>query len=857
MADLDYNTLSNQLFRPETIEAMMLPPLDAENSNAEPAPSSPLPDELPILPLRGVVVYPLTAVPLTVGQSRSIQLIDDAVLNKKIIGLVASKDPAIEEPAPDQCYTLGTAATVQRLLRLPDGTIRLLVLGLERIRITEYTATTPYLRAKVEPAPEPSESTVETEALRRNIGAMFGRLVELVPGLPDEIAAVALNIEDPRQLAYAIATYMRIDLKDAQEILELEDATSKLRKVTALLSKELEVLELGRKIQTEAHSEMEKVQREYFLREQLKAIQKELGERDEQQIEVEELRKKIEEAGMPEEAHKEAGRELDRLAKLPTAAAEYGVIRTYLDWLTSLPWSKTTPDNLDIPHARTVLDEDHYGLKDIKERILEYLAVRKLKTERAVRDTAEEKQQEEAELHDYIRREREGVILCFVGPPGVGKTSLGQSIARAMGRKFVRQSLGGVRDEAEIRGFRRTYIGSMPGRIIQALRRIETRNPIFMLDEVDKLTSDFRGDPSSALLEVLDPEQNREFRDHYIDVPFDLSQVIFICTANYLEAIPGPLRDRMEVIQLSGYTDQEKIAIAQGYLIPRQIKENGLHHDEVKFTDAALTQIIRDYTREAGVRGLEREIGRVCRKLATKIAEGSAAQVTIDTQDVTAYLGKPRFYGEIAERTQIPGVATGLAWTPVGGDIMFIEATQMPGGRGFQLTGQLGDVMRESAQAAMSYVRSRADRFGVTAEFFAKHDIHLHVPAGAVPKDGPSAGVTMATALASLLTGRVVRNDLAMTGEITLRGQVLPVGGIKEKVLAAHRAGLKTVVLPNRNEKDLEDLPQEVRDTMRFILVEKVDQVFDAALTAAAKPTGNGRRGTKPLTKSSKQSRKK
>ncbi len=857
MADLDYNALSNQLFRPENIEAMMLPPLDAENSAAEPAPASPLPDELPILPLRGVVVYPLTAVPLTVGQTRSIQLIDDAVLNKKIIGLVASKDPAVEEPPPDQCYTLGTAATVQRLLRLPDGTIRLLVLGLERIRITEYTATTPYLKAKVESAPESSESTVETEALRRNIGAMFGRLVELVPGLPDEIAAVALNIEDPRQLAYAIATYMRIDLSDAQEILELEDATSKLRKVTALLSKELEVLELGRKIQTEAHSEMEKVQREYYLREQLKAIQKELGERDEQQIEVEELRAKIEEAGMPEEAHKEAVRELDRLAKLPTAAAEYGVIRTYLDWLTSLPWQKTTPDNLDIPHARVVLDEDHYGLKDIKERILEYLSVRKLKTERAAHDTAEEKQEEEVELHDYIRREREGVILCFVGPPGVGKTSLGQSIARAMGRKFIRQSLGGVRDEAEIRGFRRTYIGSMPGRIIQALRRIETRNPIFMLDEVDKLTSDFRGDPSSALLEVLDPEQNREFRDHYVDVPFDLSQVIFICTANYLEAIPGPLRDRMEVIQLSGYTDQEKIAIAQGYLIPRQIKENGLHHDEVKFTDAALTQIIRDYTREAGVRSLEREIGRVCRKLATRIAEGTAAQITIDTQDITSYLGKPRFYAEIAERTQIPGVATGLAWTPVGGDIMFIEATQMPGGRGFQLTGQLGDVMRESAQAAMSYVRSRADQFGVAPEFFAKHDVHLHVPAGAVPKDGPSAGVTIATALASLLTGRVVRNDLAMTGEITLRGQVLPVGGIKEKVLAAHRAGLKTVILPNRNEKDLEDLPKEVRDSMKFILVEKVDQVFEAALTAAAKPGSNGHKSARKTPTKTKSDRKK
>ena len=841
MTELDYNSLSNQLFRSENIEAMMIPAGESDNA-VEPVTGSALPDELPILPLRGVVVYPLTAVPLTVGQSRSIQLIDDAVLNKKIIGLVASKDPAIEEPAPDQCFTIGTAAAVQRLLRLPDGTIRLLVLGLERIRIVQYTTTQPYLKAKVEPAPEATETTVEVEALRRNIGAMFGRLVELVPGIPDEIAAVALNIEDPRQLAYAIATYMRIDLGDAQEILELQDATSKLRKVTALLSKELEVLELGRKIQTEAHSEMEKVQREYFLREQLKAIQKELGEQDEQQIEVEELRKKIEEAGMPEEPYKEAKRELDRLAKLPTAAAEYGVIRTYLDWLTNLPWSKITADNLDIPHARAVLDEDHYGLKDIKERILEYLAVRKLKTERAAQKTEEEKEQEATRPHDYIRREREGVILCFVGPPGVGKTSLGQSIARAMGRKFIRQSLGGVRDEADIRGFRRTYIGAMPGRIIQALRRIETRNPIFMLDEVDKLSSDFRGDPASALLEVLDPEQNREFRDHYLDVPFDLSQVIFICTANYLESIPGPLRDRMEVIQLSGYIDQEKIHIAQGYLIPRQIKENGLRHDEVKFTDGALTTIIRDYTREAGVRQLEREIGRVCRKLATKIAEGASAEITIDTADVESSLGKPRFFGEVAERTQIPGVATGLAWTPVGGDIMFIEATQMPGGRGFQLTGQLGDVMRESAQAALSYVRSRATKLDLPSDYFAKHDIHLHVPSGAVPKDGPSAGVTMATALASLLTGRTVREDVAMTGEITLRGQVLPVGGIKEKVLAAHRAGLKTVILPSRNERDLEDLPPEVRDSLKFVLVDKVEQVFEAALASMA--GGNGQRAS-------------
>ena len=858
MADLDYNALSNQIFRAENLESVISAASEPEGGAAETSPSSPLPDELPILPLRGVVVYPLTAVPLTVGQPRSIQLIDDAVLNKKVIGLVASRDPSVEEPTPDQCYTVGTAAAVQRLLRLPDGTIRLLVLGLERFQITEYTSTSPYLKARVAPSPEKTEGSVEVEALRRNISAMFSRLVKLVPGIPDEISAVAINIEDPRQLAYAIATYMRIDLTDAQEILEIDDVTAKLRKVVALLGKELEVLELGRKIQTEAHSEMEKVQREYFLREQLKAIQRELGERDEQQIEVEELRKKLDEAGMPEEALKEGRRELDRLSKLPTAAAEYGVIRTYLDWMVNLPWSKTTPDNLDVAHARTVLDEDHYGLKDIKERILEYLAVRKLKTERAAAEAGEEDGPPPPEVHhDYIRREREGVILCFVGPPGVGKTSLGQSIARAMGRKFIRQSLGGVRDEAEIRGFRRTYIGSMPGRIVQALRRIETRNPIFMLDEVDKLTSDFRGDPSSALLEVLDPEQNREFRDHYLDVPFDLSQVIFICTANYLENIPGPLRDRMEVIGLSGYTEQEKIAIAQGYLIPRQIKENGLRSGEVSFTDPALAQIIRDYTREAGVRNLEREIGRVCRKLATKIAEGTTTSIQIDVPEVKEYLGKARFFAEVAQRTQLPGVATGLAWTPVGGDIMFIEATRMPGGRGFQLTGQLGDVMRESAQAALSYVRSRADQLQLPADTFAKHDIHLHVPAGAVPKDGPSAGVTMATALASLLTGQSVRDDLAMTGEITLRGQVLPVGGIKEKVLAAHRAGLKTIILPSRNEKDLDDLPPEVRDSMKFILVDSVEQVFKAALSPVPNHKGDGQAAAKPATRAKKTTKKK
>ncbi|HJW84959.1 MAG TPA: endopeptidase La [Anaerolineae bacterium] len=789
-----------------------------------------IPDELPILPLRGTVVYPVTAVPLNIGQPRSVRLIDEAVLEKKLVGLVASRNPELEEPPPEDCYTVGTLATVQRLARMPDGTIRLLVMGLERIRVREYTATQPYLKARVERAPESVDEGLELEALRRKVIELFSRLVELIPGIPNEVGSMAAAIEDPRQLAYAIVTYIRIDLQDAQTVLELDGVSEKLRKIVALLSKELEVLELGYKIQTEAQSEMGKVQREFFLREQLKAIQRELGEQDEQQIEVEEFRKKIAAADMPEEALKESNRELDRLAKLPTAAAEYGVIRTYLDWLVNLPWSKTTTDNLDIAHARVVLDEDHYGLSDIKQRILEFLAVRKLRLERA------DSKRPADDRVDYVRREREGVILCFVGPPGVGKTSLGQSIARAIGRKFIRQSLGGIRDEADIRGFRRTYIGSMPGRIMQALRRAETRNPVFMLDEIDKLGQDFRGDPASALLEVLDPEQNREFRDHYLDVPFDLSQVMFICTANTLETIPGPLRDRMEIIQLSSYIEVEKIRIAQGYLVPRQIKENGLRPQEISFTDAAIARMIADYTREAGVRNLEREIGRACRKLVTRIAEGKAESAQVDAGDVPDLLGKKRFFGEIAERTRIPGVATGLVWTPVGGDIVFVEATLYSGGKGFTLTGQLGDVMRESAQAALSYVHANAKSLGVSDTVFARNDIHLHVPSGAQPKDGPSAGVTMATAIASLLTGKPVRDDVAMTGEITLRGQVLPVGGIKEKVLAAHRAGLKTIILPKRNENDIDDVPKEARDDLRFILADRVDQVIEAALSRKPRP---------------------
>ncbi|MBC7869635.1 MAG: endopeptidase La [Chitinophagaceae bacterium] len=784
-----------------------------------------IPSELPILPLRGLVVYPQTAIPLTVGQPRSIKLVDDVVNADRLVGLVTSKDPDLETPGPDDVYQVGTLASIHRLFRAPDGTIRLLVQGLARIEVENYTTTEPYLKAKVRSLPETVESSLEVEAMVRNVVDQFTRLADLVPNIPSELVSSALNVDDPLQLVYAIATYVRIDIDEAQKLLELDSTESKLRHLMDVLSKEIEVLELGRKIQTEAQSEMEKTQREYYLREQLKAIQRELGEADEQAVEVEEFRKKIAEAGMPEEAEKEARRELDRLSKLPTAAAEYGVIRTYLDWLTSLPWAKRSEDHLDIANARKVLEEDHYALEDIKERILEYLAVRKLRAER----TEEFENQDKG---DTIRRDRQGAILCFVGPPGVGKTSLGASIARAMGRKFIRMSLGGIRDESEIRGFRRTYIGALPGRIIQTLRRVETRNPVIMLDEVDKLGRDFRGDPASALLEVLDPEQNAEFRDHYLDVAFDLSEVLFITTANELEPIPGPLRDRMEIIHLSGYTEMEKAAIARQYLVPRQIRENGLRVAEINFTDDALLDIIRDYTREAGVRTLEREIGRAARKVVTKIAEGHTELVAINRELVRELLGKPR-YGyreEIEERTDMPGVATGLAWTPVGGDVLFVEASRMPGAKGFQLTGQLGEVMQESARLALSYIRSKAAALGVDPTFYETNDIHLHVPAGAVPKDGPSAGVTITTALASLLTGRPVKSNVAMTGEITLRGQVLPVGGIKDKILAAHRLGVDTVILPKKNENDLDDVPQEVRSAMHFILVDHLEEVLDNAL---------------------------
>lgn len=785
-----------------------------------------IPSELPILPLRGVVIYPLTLLPLSITQDRDIRLVDEvATSSTRLIGIALVQDVQVETIVPENISPIATVAVIHRLLRMPDNTVRLIVQGLERIRIHEYVASEPYLRARVEAIPDVNEKTLPVEALMRNTVELLRRLAAVSSGFPEEFVMAALNIDDPRQLVYMVATGLRLDLKDAYDLLALDQVADKLTKLNSIISKELEVLELGKKIQSQAQGEMEKNQREYILREQLKQIKKELGEEDEQAAEVRDYEKKIADAQMPAEAEKEAKRELNRMKSMPPAAAEYSVIKTYLDWLVDLPWNKTTADNLDITRARQILDEDHYDLKEIKERLLEYLAVRKLRLERGG--------DEEAKTY-------KGSILCFVGPPGVGKTSLGQSIARALGRKFIRMSLGGMRDEAEIRGHRRTYIGALPGRLIQSIKRAESRNPVIMLDEVDKIGTDFRGDPSSALLEVLDPAQNKTFRDHYLDVDFDLSQVIFICTANQLDTIQPALRDRMEVLQLSGYTEDEKLYIAKGYLIPRQIKENGLKPEEITFEDDAIRQITRDYTREAGVRNLEREIGSVCRKVATHIAEGKATPVVITSAKVSELLGKPRFYGEVAERTTVPGVATGMAWTPVGGDILFVEATRMPGGKGFIVTGQLGEVMKESAQAALSYVRSKAKELNIDEKAFEKSDIHLHIPEGATPKDGPSAGVTMATALASLMTNRLVRNDVAMTGEITLRGRVLPVGGIKEKVLAAHRAGLKTVILPKRNEKDLDDLPDEVRKQLTFVFAEKVSDVFDAALCKTPVPGGNG-----------------
>ena len=779
-------------------------------------------EELPLLPLRGTVVLPTTLVPLAAAQARSLRLIDDVMAGDRRVALVMQKDPDLAEGAgPDDILEIGTIASIHQMMRVPDGSMRLAVQGLDRMRILEVTQEEPYLVARVRLDPEEDDESVELQALGRNTVDLFQRLVSLVPHLPDELVTAALNVDDdPRRLVYLVASNLRMEPTERQELLEIDSLKDKLKSLNAFLTKELDVLELGRKIQTDVQEEMSKSQREYFLREQLKAIQKELGESNETEAEVEELRAKIDEANMPEEAEKEARRELDRLSKLPPAAAEYGVIKTYLDWLTSLPWNTSTEGEISIARTREILNEDHYGLDKIKDRVLEYLAVRQL-NQQAAAEAGEEGA-------TVINREP---ILCFVGPPGVGKTSLAQSIARALGREMTRMSLGGVRDESEIRGHRRTYVGAMPGRIIQAIRRAGANDPVFVLDEVDKLGSDWRGDPSSALLEVLDPEQNNSFRDHYLDVAFDLSKVMFIATANVLDSIPLALRDRMEIVELSGYTDQEKLQIGKRYLVPKQQRANGLGDHDITWDDEGLLAIIQHYTREAGVRNLEREIGTVWRKLATAVAEGRDVPTTIGRAEVREYLGRPRFfYEERAARTSQAGVSIGVGVNAVGGDIMFIEASQMPGKGSLTVTGQLGDVMKESATAALSFVRSRANDLALDPDFFAKSDIHLHVPAGAIPKDGPSAGTAMTTALTSLLTGVPVREDVAMTGEITLRGQVLPVGGIKDKALAAQRSGVTTFVLPRRNEVDLDELPAELKEQLTFVLADTMDDVLEAAM---------------------------
>jgi ATP-dependent Lon protease len=773
-----------------------------------------LPPALAILPLRDSVLYPKMVLPLVVGKERSIKLVDDALMGDRIIGVTALRDPKVENPEIKDLYTVGTAAIILKMIKMPDGSLRLLIQGLSRIRIQEYIQTEPYYRAKVEAIPDQYTKDVRVEALTMNVRSLFQKVVSMAPYLSDEIEIMALNIQEPSELVYLIASSINISTQERQEILELQDIRQQLERITFFLNRELEIMEVREKIQSQIKGEMDKSQREYYLREQLKAIQKELGEKDERTLEIEEFKERIEKANMPPEAREAAERELNRLAKMPPAAAEYTVSRTYLEWLVELPWSISTEDNLDIESAQKVLDEDHYDLERIKRRILEYLAVRKLK------------------------KDMKGPILCFLGPPGVGKTSLGRSIARALGRKFVRISLGGVRDEAEIRGHRRTYIGALPGRIIQGIRKAGSNNPVFMLDEIDKVGTDFRGDPSSALLEVLDPEQNYAFSDHYLEVPFDLSRVMFIATANVLDTIPPALRDRMEVLDLPGYTEEEKLMIAKTHLLPKQLEAHGLEPRHLQIEDEALRLIIRSYTREAGVRNLERQIATICRGVAKEVALGKETTEVITPDKVPQYLGPIKFFSEVAERTSVPGIATGLAWTPVGGDVLFVEATMMRGGKNLILTGQLGDVMKESAQAALSYIRSKAKDLGIPEDFYEKNDIHIHVPAGSIPKDGPSAGVTMMTALASLLTGRPVRSDVAMTGEITLRGQVLPVGGIKEKVLAAKQAGITTVILPKKNEKDLEEVPEHIKKDIKFIFVQTMDEVLEAALEKNQSPKG-------------------
>ncbi len=788
--------------------------LPSEDVSAGDRPLS-IPAELPILPLRDTVLFPNSFMPLAVARESSVRLIDDAIANGKLIAVFTQRDAAMEEPTQADLYAIGTATHIHKMFKLPDGSLRLIVQGLARLRLDEVVSAQPYLRARVSPALEGTNDAdrLEIDALARNIKTNFQQVVSLSPLLSDDLQTLAMNITEPGRLADFIASSLStISTAVKQEVLETLDIRTRMDTLNRILIKELEVLELGSKIQSQVQSEVGKNQREYFLREQMKAIQKELGEGDDQTKEIEELTAKIEAAGMPEAVKKEALRELDRLSKMPVAAAEYTVSRTYLDWLVALPWNKRSDDVIDLPLTKSVLDADHSGLEKAKDRIIEYLAVRKLNPD------------------------VKGPILCFVGPPGVGKTSLAKSIARSLGRKFVRVSLGGMRDEAEIRGHRRTYIGALPGQVIQGLRRAETKNPVFILDEIDKLGSDFRGDPSSALLEVLDPEQNNTFRDHYLDLPFDLSEVLFITTANILDPVPPPLKDRMEVLEIAGYTEEEKLKIATDHLVDKQVRNHGLTADYLRFTPDALRQVIRGYTREAGVRNLEREIGSLCRKVARRRAEGNEEPIEITPDVVMGLLGAPRFLDEeMEERTKEPGVAIGLAWTPAGGEVLFIEASRMAGTGSLTLTGQLGDVMKESARAALSWLRMHAKEYNIDPEFFAKAEMHVHVPSGAIPKDGPSAGVTMATAMASQLTGRPVRGDLAMTGEMTLSGRVLPIGGVKEKVLAARRVGIREVILPKQNAKNVnEDLTPEIRQDMTIHLVSTIDEVLALALQPAA-----------------------
>lgn len=783
-----------------------------------------VPSEINILPLRDSVIYPMLIAPLSVAREASVQLIDESIVgNNRVIGVIAQRRPQIESPGFEDVYEYGCAVIIRTLVKMPDA-VRLIVQGVSRFRITERIQEEPYLRAKIEVIEEiapPPEKAEEIEALRRSVASLFEQAIRLSPQLPDELRTLTQAVQETNVMADLVAAHMTLDVADKQKVLETVDIQDRLRLLLDLLSKEVRVLELTSKVQSEVNTELSKTQREYYLREQLKAIQRELGETDDRGEELDELREKIDEAGMTADALREVNREYERLRRMSPGAPEYTVARTYIDWMVSLPWNVATEDNISLSSVKEILDKDHYGLEKIKERIIEFLAVRKVKKDGKIRQP----------------------ILCLSGPPGVGKTSLGRSIAHAMNRNFVRVSLGGMRDEAEIRGHRRTYIGALPGQIIQGLRRAESNNPVFMLDEIDKLGNDFRGDPSSALLEVLDPEQNSTFRDHYIDAPFDLSRVFFVTTANRLDTIPPPLRDRMEVIELGGYTEEEKVEIAKRHLIPKQIEEHGLRPSQIAFKDEAIRSFVRFYTREAGVRNLEREIASVVRKATRLFAEGRESKLIVNNKFVESALGAPRFLvDEVAERDLTPGTAIGLAWTPVGGDVLFIESAIMPGTKGLIITGQLGEVMRESVTAALSYIRSHAEMFKIKPDFYDKSEIHVHVPAGAVPKDGPSAGVTMLTALVSLLTGRRVRPRLAMTGEITLSGQVLPVGGIKEKILAAHRAGVQTLIIPAENEKDyMEDVPVEIRDQLKVHFVKHASQVLKLALEPIGTKHENGK----------------